>query len=359
MMTDSFMQLREQHLMKRWHNIKYKKETNNSFHKFLYENPFDKFRVFRDETREWVTYYFSKEQKLKARFYDYEAAMMVYIKYPTRNFIRRKPCKQLDPECNKCPEFLADPVTDYLEFFSADLRADFYDFWFRQMGDIHGLLVAYTIEKEFEFRYSCEVSMPEYFCIDYNSDYFKQGLSTKSLWENLIYTRRINSDKEFYSLTHNIGVSKGRLGCNYGSPSLTIYTSSLLPEYFRIVKEAPLDPEKYKTVGSDFEMLAWFDMKDFSSRNSWHKWIYNTWVENLSFGAGWFCAWSGSDSLNGNPSDALNAYPGFGDMANQLGSNVGWELDTSGGNTDTVYHLTTDMIYGYQYSQAREPRPDR
>ena len=352
MLTDSYEEIERLHLKNRWHGLEYLDVDNSAFHRLLRENKTDKLRVFNEETREWYTYYFSKTEVIRARFYDYEAALLAYIKYPTRNFVRRTPCKRLDPECSSCDATLDAPVDNFLGYLEEDNRADYYDFWFRQIGERHELLIAYTIEKEFEYRYSEEPVDPKYYNIDFSLDYFTKGYKSKQNWEANIYSRRMNSSDEFYALSFDIGLVVAHLikGC-----TLSSYNSSMLPKALNDRRDSPVSQEPnapYVERGSDFKMLAWFDMSNLGARNSWHKWRYNDWIVLLNGSYdGWFCAWSGSDSL-GEHSDS----PVIVDMTNNLLSTIGWEVDTEGGNTDTEYTVSNNKIDGYEYLTVREPR---
>jgi hypothetical protein len=361
MMRDSYQELRAQHNSKSWHDIEYLETDNAKFHKLLRTYKLSKFRVFVEDTREWVTYYFSDEHHMKGMFYDYEAALLMYTRFPTRDFMRRQSCSTLDPECVKCANYLALPVQSFLDYPEDDLRADFYEFWFKNIGDIHGLLICYTIDREFEFRYSEEIYKPKYFEINFDTEYFKHGISNRLVWEKYILDRRMNNRDEFYSLGLPVGNSAGELSCRYHNPTLYKYNSGDLKAYIPtpIVDDADKKPDKFYFEGSDFGSLARFDMRNFNDRNSWHKWIFNTWVEKMQqHPTGWYCCWISADVLE-STGGQFGSYPGVADMANQLGTSLGMAPDSSGEDADTVYTMVSNLILGYQYVNISEAHPDR
>lgn len=349
------------------HRMKYNKVENLDFHSYLRVEGRDNIdKVRRVDGNHVITYYFSNTRRLGLLKHDYYLAALVFLNYPIRDFIRRTPCKKLDPRCMPgCADNLRLPIPNWLndpEPFTTRLDK----FFFSYIGEKHRVCLAYTVEDMKSHDKCFEIKEPDYYIMDMKTKYFKEAFWDMRAWENSIMEDRRNTDSVMYHL------EEGYTGINYGgnpnpptSVSFRGYggTASCHTYSMQDIDGVPAE------IGSaldnnDFAGLWKADLASFNTRNSIHKWTFNHWQDICNNADdGWWCAWDTSEVIAGGATTAEGFAAGAGEAVGaqltQVAGMFGWAPtgDTTG--TDTVYILVDGMIPGYVYEPFLEPLPER
>jgi hypothetical protein len=342
------------------HQLNYKKVDNSEFHTMLKKEGWGNITKIRRRFGDDVyTFYISEKRKMRGFVEDYYMAIMVFLGYPQRDYMRRAPCYNIDPKCIKCYDFLASPVLDWLDD-PEPYKTTLYKYFFTLPGELQRLCIAYSREIARTPGTCFLPEEPDYYIVDESMKYFNGGTDNIEKWKNMVLSERRLEDRIMYHLEvgppdrvdYGDGPSlppDGEEGTvrkqsfrGYGSPvMLTRYnyrTSDTVPDVL-------LDA----ISRNDFDALWYADMRSFNARNSISKYLFNHWQDVCMVADdGWVCGWN-MDQTIGVASD-LSGYSE--EQAIQLATAYGYE--TSSGSTDRIYTLQQDKIQGYEYEEYVE-----
>jgi len=339
------------------HGIMYNKCTNNEFYDMLdIEGELNIDKVRRIDKDVVYTYYFSSNRLLHLYIHDYYMTLPIYLGYPKRDYVRRTPCKEIDPKCAAaCIDTIKSPVRSYLDEALDEYEAHFYDYFFEQIGNNHRLLMGFTIEKIRKPGECFTGNEPEYYIVDYESKYFvENGYVDKDEFELSVILDRRGCKDTLYMLEVSDG-ENSVMYKDYCEPTRLIkYNSSS--------RDAPsellsiLDNNK-------FEDLWRMDFESFNTRNTIHKYQYNSWaVECTRADDGLWCAWDATETID----SALEAAPGSeADKAEvesqliQVSTLFGWGPTDDTSSTDTIYTFISIKEDDINYEDVIEPLPNR
>lgn len=349
------------------HGIKFNKVSNNDFYDFLRnegDGTVDKLR--KSENGKVYTYYFSNSRKLKFFTHDYSMALMVYLGYPNRNYIRRTPCAKISSRCHDCWEKLSIPVRSYLDESLEEYNATIYKYFFTGIGEKHRLLVAYTIEDEKTPGECFLPNEPDYFITDLGAIYFNSGFTTKYSFEQEIIKRKKTTDKDIYHMvSYDTEGYSGPIGLGTDGYFYARYENGGATgvKTINIAKgDAPSEILNALENG-DFRSVFRFDMRNFNVRNTIHKFQYNHWVEKCTHADdGLWCAWSITEALDNAESGAPGSEVQKGmvrSQINQVASTFGWGETGDTSSSDIEYTFIAERELGINYEVVLEPLPDR
>ncbi len=367
MYSDDYENILESLRLPSLHGIRFLSVDNDSFYNMIKDvegaDNIDKVRRYAGDIV--YTYYFSNTRRLKLFPHDYYMPAFIYMSYPARNYYRRTPCKKIHPECYKCWEWLRDPARSYLYEGAEEFEAHIYKYFFEQIGQVHRLLMGYTVEKVKKPGECFTSEEPEYFITDYDVKYFKGGIKTRLAFENEIMRRKRTINEDIYHLIYGGGggVNWGtdRSGYQYvtylGGGGKTGHASINIAN-----REAP-DDILDALDNNDFENVWKFDFMNFNTRNTIHKFQYNHWAYLCTRAEdGLWCAWDATETINESIANAPGDAASKNAVRSQLlqaSSMAGWGPTSDMSSSDTVFTYLAIKEEGINYEEVIEPLPQR
>ncbi len=368
MITDaSFDKILESIVAKSLHGLFYDSVSNEDFYNFMHKEEnigaVDKVRRYDDDHA--YTFYFSSIRQLMLYSHDYFMATIVYLNYPFREFNKRTPCKFLDPQCEKCPEYLAEPVRNYLDEEYTDgspaeeFNIKFDDVFFTNIEENHRLLMAYTIEKKKKPGECFTTDEPEYFIQNMSVPYFTTAIKRKVDFQTIVLKERREEQKNMYALVERGGLDFEE---EYDEDPITYENGS----YTRIVGvSGAVEYNSYSHINvpaelhdaihnSNFTSLWKFDFRSMNGRNTIFKYQHNHWVVFCSDIAedGFWCAWNAYDEIVKPALEDAGGGPGTAAVEvalSQVANMFGWGSTGDMSSTDKIYFFSSERIDGINY----------
>jgi hypothetical protein len=363
--SEDYEKIHQSTLAPSLHGIRYDKVDNNKFYWMLKRESVDKVRKIKDGLV--YTYYFSNTRRLKLFRHDYYMAIAVYLGYPNRPYLRRTPCKMIDPQCINCWDYLAEPVRSYLDESLEEYEASFYKFFFSQIGDIHRVLMGFTVES-IKRPGECFTSKePDYFIVNYDAPYFNGGILNKGEFEaTVLQSRRATEERlvhlKAFKLPNVILDEPAYLtdGYNYASYENSGMSGAV---YYNIRSgEGPENVISFLSACS-FDELWRFDFESFNARNSIHKYQYNHWAILCTRAEdGLWCAWDATETIENGLESSPGSAQDNAEVESQLlqvSTMFGWGPTSDASSSDTVFTFIGEKMEDVNYEDVIEPLPQR
>lgn len=365
MTSYDFTKLKEMCLWDTYHEIVYNKVLNKEFYSYVKKEKIHKLRVVEDDRV--ITYYLSLDRTTGFMDYDYFTALLIYPLYPIRGYIRRAPCTKLDPECKACPDTLAKPIASYMDVHpSVDATYDKY--CFSLPGELHHIVIGYTIDYPMTISECKEVKHPEYYVIEQDNIYFKKAFHDYDEWKEDVIKRRRDFDGIMYRMydgaeyqnEENLEEMKSLRGKHVGNTGA--YKRITISEYNMFKRENIPEDMKIAVDELNFDLFWHFDFYNANARNSMSKWQFNEWIEQLNaVSDGFYCAWNMTETMT----DATESIPGdtsaMSAQVLQAAGSVGWgmEEDSDVEGRVATFELAYPRFAGVEYEVYEEKIPDR
>jgi hypothetical protein len=350
------------------HGLRYLTVDNYEFYEMLKKENRDTIDKVRIEFDGYVySYYFSNSRKLKFFEHDYYMPMFIYLGYPKRSYVRRTPCAQIDPKCTTCWDTLRAPVRSYLYENLEEQNAHFYDYFFTVIEDNHRLLMGYTVEPIKNPGECFSTKEPDYYILDYDSMYFKGGISKKLEFEKRIISNKREKNEDIYHFSLKVSsINFGDSDDGDNGYNMVSYQGGGGSTGFRKInirnRDCPQDI--IDALDSwDFEAVWKFDFINFNMRNTIHKYQYNHWAFKCTReDDGLWCAWDATETIDAGIESAPGDSSDKAEVKSQLlqvSSMFGWGPSADMSSTDTVFIFTYYKEEGINYEDVIEPLPQR
>lgn len=360
------------------HGMKYIQVNNSTFHEFMNKEgtPFRNERRGNSETtsiydaytdREGIdvvrhtvgdrvtTQFFSNKRTLGLLRHDYYMGLLLYGNNPPRDYIRRTPCKKLSPDCDDCPETLAEEVEGWL-FDAPEFYPNIEKTFFTYIGENHRLLMGYTLDLNPSFMSGNQYIEPEYYILDLGAFYFQHAEYRELVWEKTILDNRRYCPDELYSYSR---VTENKDGGTLATvrDAWTDFGHDMPVAKYRFSDPDSVPKDYWIAITThDFRALWHADLIRFNARTTAHKWAFNHWSILCSrVNDGFFCGWMTSEVVSDAESSVGTEMPAS--MVQSFGS-IGWG-EGEPGSTDSIFTLVHPKLPGYTYEPIVEPLPIR
>lgn len=364
MVSESFDKIVESIAAPSLHGLYFKSVSNREFYNLISKESIDKVRRYDDD--KIYTFYFSNSRKVRLYPHDYEMATLVYLNYPIRNFVRRTPCKDLDPECVRCIDVVAAPVRNYLNEDQVEFNVTFEKYFFSNIEDNHRLLMAFTVENIKKPGECFTTLEPEYYIQDLDVPYFRESIARKQEFKNKVIQKRRIEDRDMFAFVERAST------IDYGNGYDTRYTYESYLGYagmtgaltYNTFHRRNVPTELQEALDSNnFEKLWKYDFENFNIRNTIHKYQYNHWVSLCTkVDDGLWCAWDATEFIDENatiPQGFESEGAQVLGQLHQLSDVFGWGSTNDTSSTDTVFTFLTEKIASINYEDVIEPLPKR